>query len=326
MVMLQHAMEATGLEIPERTHFALIWLNLGETGVVAFFFVSGFVIPLSLEKWNSVPHFWLNRAFRIYPMYIFTYLAGLLLIGSPPLSAIPANFAEHLFFIQGFFNTANFVPVAWTLGLEAVWYFVFTLAFVLSLNRNIPWLVVFSSLTIVAGCTLSLTGMVRTPMGRVDLLVICVLGLLCLRRELGNMAAKAFVIALTFLSFFVAAGLFVGFNLRPSDTVLTPTFRCVAISWLLGAALFLIPFFRRSWFLTGNAPVRYLGKISYSIYLLHPLVISVMLGWLGQAVTGWFAIGLIMGLTVAVSHFTYRFIEYPAISLSHAIRLSKRSA
>jgi len=52
--MLQHSLYQSGLlggQPPETlTGFIPNWLELGETGVVAFFLVSGFVIPLSLEK------------------------------------------------------------------------------------------------------------------------------------------------------------------------------------------------------------------------------------------------------------------------------------
>ena len=74
LVMLQHSLYQSGLlgDWPnsELTGFDPNWLELGETGVVAFFLVSGFVIPLSLEKTANFKVFWLHRALRIYPLYI----------------------------------------------------------------------------------------------------------------------------------------------------------------------------------------------------------------------------------------------------------------
>ncbi len=44
-------------------------MNLGRAGVFSFFIVSGFVIPFSLERSNSLRKFWINRIFRLYPIY-----------------------------------------------------------------------------------------------------------------------------------------------------------------------------------------------------------------------------------------------------------------
>jgi peptidoglycan/LPS O-acetylase OafA/YrhL len=65
-VMLQHSLYQSGL-LGDFAHHATLTgfiptrLELGETGVVAFFLVSGFVIPLSLEKTASFMLFWLHR-------------------------------------------------------------------------------------------------------------------------------------------------------------------------------------------------------------------------------------------------------------------------
>lgn len=329
LVMLQHSMENTGIEIVDRNHFALSLLNLGEVGVVAFFFVSGFVIPLSLEKWNSIPHFWINRGFRIYPLYICTYFATAALL-SPAgfwLFKMPANFMLHLFFVQGLFsNIPNFVGVAWTLGLEAVWYVGFTFLFAMRINKKVPILLGLSATGAIAGCILSLGHVVRMPMGRLNLLLICVAGLFCLRLDQKDVSNRAFVRAIALLAPLVAIGLYVGFFLRPGSSPITPTFACVAISWSLGAALFFIPFFHRTWLPTNNAVSRYLGKISYSIYLLHPLVIAVMTRIFSHSIiSGWYLVAVIATGTVALSSLTYKFIEYPMISLSHALRPSRKA-
>ena len=55
---------------------------LGVFGVTIFFIISGFVIPLSIEKYN-IKTFLLKRFFRLYP----TYFA----IRAPPFSEIPQS-------------------------------------------------------------------------------------------------------------------------------------------------------------------------------------------------------------------------------------------
>jgi peptidoglycan/LPS O-acetylase OafA/YrhL len=80
LVMLQHTLYQSGLlgsDLTRLTGFIPTWLELGETGVVAFFIVSGFVIPLSLEKTNDFRLFWVHRALRIYPLYALIYCTTL---------------------------------------------------------------------------------------------------------------------------------------------------------------------------------------------------------------------------------------------------------
>ena len=327
LVMLQHSMENTGIEVLEKGHIGLSWLNLGEVGVVAFFFVSGFVIPLSLEKWNNIAHFWVNRVFRIYPLYIFTYFLAAALTASAGfwISQMPLNFLVHLFFVQGLFgNITSFISVAWTLALEAVWYVGFTFLFFFRLNKKIPALVGLSVAAGLAGCAIAMANLVRMPMGRLGLLLICVSGLLCLRRDQKDVSNRVFFPAIAALGVVIAIGLYVGFSLRPGTSPIAPSFVCIAISWPLGAALFFIPFFRRSWPLTNNGLVRYLGKISYSIYLLHGVVINLLCNLFRHSiVSGWYLVAIIAAVTIALSGVTYRFIEYPMISLSHALRPAK---
>ena len=45
-------------------------IDLGKYGVLLFFLVSGYVIPMSLERHGSLRRFWIGRLFRIYPAYL----------------------------------------------------------------------------------------------------------------------------------------------------------------------------------------------------------------------------------------------------------------
>ena len=70
-------------------HLAIMrHIDLGKYGVLLFFLVSGYVIPMSLERHGSLRRFWIGRLFRIYP----AYLAAIALVGAlaPPAAAWPA--------------------------------------------------------------------------------------------------------------------------------------------------------------------------------------------------------------------------------------------
>src|SRR5687768_11000857 len=52
------------------------WFNFGQYGVMVFFLVSGYVVPVSLERRGSIAGFWINRVFRLYPLWIVTAIIG----------------------------------------------------------------------------------------------------------------------------------------------------------------------------------------------------------------------------------------------------------
>jgi peptidoglycan/LPS O-acetylase OafA/YrhL len=138
-VMLQHSLCQSGLlggRPPEKlTGFVPTWLELGETGVVAFFLVSGFVIPLSLEKTAQLRLLWIHRVLRIYPLYMTIFALTFLAMAGGDIHTLDAfilNFVSHVLFIQEYTNQEGFVGGAWTLSLEMVWYISISFALILS--------------------------------------------------------------------------------------------------------------------------------------------------------------------------------------------------
>ena len=63
-VCFEHAGYRLWPHFREVTHS---YFSFGKFGLTAFFLTSGFVIPYSLERSNSLRRFWVNRFFRLYP-------------------------------------------------------------------------------------------------------------------------------------------------------------------------------------------------------------------------------------------------------------------
>jgi peptidoglycan/LPS O-acetylase OafA/YrhL len=324
IVMLQHSMEAGRVETLEKGHFALSFLNLGETGVLAFFLVSGFVIPFSLEKWDDVKHFWISRVFRIYPLYLFMYFVTLLVYHAKyEFSALGHlyNFAAHLLFIQEYLGQKDFVAGSWTLSLEAIWYLAFTCLFVSALNKKDAPIIAGTVALSLLAASLSLAQVARIPMGRVGFLDACVVGLLCYRYEQGSLVPKRFFGGVCLLLLVITLNLSVGFYFRPGTSMLAPTYRCVMLSWALGVAVFFVPFLTRGSSAWSNRLLTFVGKISYSIYLVHPILINMVSR---LQLTGIPFVALVFVSAIPVSTLTYRFIEAPGIAFAHSLR--KRTA
>jgi peptidoglycan/LPS O-acetylase OafA/YrhL len=97
--------------------------DFGRIGVVLFFGVSGFVIPGSLKAGEHPGTFWVRRFFRLYPVYWLSILLVLatqwmFFAKSFSLYQIIAN----LTMLQNFLHAENLEGVYWTLKLELMFY------------------------------------------------------------------------------------------------------------------------------------------------------------------------------------------------------------
>ena len=322
LVMLQHSLEQSGL-------LASGWLgnvmpgglNLGETGVTIFFLVSGFVISLSIEKTSSFCLFWIHRAFRLYPLYITIYILTFILSGGGGIHSareLFVNAISNLLFIQEYVGQKDFVDGSWTLSLEMVWYVAISVAFVLFLNKETNLLVGLSVLISILAQICCATSF-HLPMGRLSLLVCCVFGLVCYRRERNDISKKHFAILFGILLITIALNLFVGFHLFPGATP-TATFRMAIDSWALAGLIYFLFFFMRRKSVWGQPIFSFLGRISYSIYLLHLVILDQLYPTSLNNRAEIIYITFISSISAAA--LTYNFIEAPFIRFGHSFKTS----
>ena len=314
-VLASHLLEEF---VPETKSWSRSSFNLGEVGVVAFFLVSGFVIPLSLERNRSVTAFGVGRIFRIYPLYLAALVAsvGLAWLGIKPFqehvgSDLPRFWLTHLLMVQEYAGESglNVVEGSWTLLLEMVWYAGIALLFIVGLNRRTRLLAFLSAAGVAALATASLCLDRRLPMGRICLLQSCIVGMVFFRTYRHEMKVRE-------------ALLWLGLNMAATGFALWTAFGhfqhkeyalcCVAPSWLAGYALFFGLFFVRESPLAKAWLLDYIGEISYSVYLLHPLVLYSLSAWLGA---NWQTFILTIAVSLPAAHFSYHWIEKPAIEV-----------
>jgi peptidoglycan/LPS O-acetylase OafA/YrhL len=320
LVLLQHSLYQSGLlgDWPggELTGFIPNWLELGETGVVAFFLVSGFVIPLSLEKTRDFGLFWIHRALRIYPLYITVFVVTIVIKEGGGIHSIRGWLLDglsHIFFLQEYLRLENFVGGSWTLFLEMVWYIAISVLALIYLNKR-PNVLVCLSLLISVLAQIACAFGHHLPMGRLSMLICCVLGLVCYRREQGDISNRNFFVLSGLLTFIIALNLFVGFKLFPRANP-SVSFQTAIDSWALAAVIFFIPFFMRQIALWDHSTLSFLGRISYSVYLLHGIILMLLIRLHG--------VGLIVVafvVTLGLSTLTYQFIELPPIRFGHSLK------
>ncbi|HEU4349433.1 MAG TPA: acyltransferase [Actinoplanes sp.] len=124
---------------PER-HLAIFRvIDLGKYGVLLFFLVSGYVIPMSLERHGSLRRFWIGRLCRIYP----AYLAAIALV-VVTTATVPAVLREetvssllgHATMLSDPLGLRGAVRPFWTLSYEMVFYLVVSGLFAWRLHRH----------------------------------------------------------------------------------------------------------------------------------------------------------------------------------------------
>jgi peptidoglycan/LPS O-acetylase OafA/YrhL len=320
LVLLQHSLYQSGLlgdlSRGELTGFIPNWLELGETGVVAFFLVSGFVIPLSLEKTRDFGLFWIHRALRIYPLYITVFVVTIVIKEGGGIHSIRGWLLDglsHIFFLQEYLRLENFVGGSWTLFLEMVWYIAISVLALIYLNKR-PNVLVCLSLLISVLAQIACAFGHHLPMGRLSMLICCVLGLVCYRREQGDISNRNFFVLSGLLTFIIALNLFVGFKLFPSANP-SASFKTAIDSWALAAVIFFVPFFMRQTALWDHSTLSFLGRISYSIYLLHGLILMSLVRLHGIEL-----VVVAFVVTLGLSTLSYRFIELPPIRFGHSLK------
>jgi peptidoglycan/LPS O-acetylase OafA/YrhL len=328
LVLLQHSLYQSGLlgDWPARalTGFIPNWLELGETGVVAFFLVSGFVIPLSLERTGDFGLFWVHRVLRIYPLYVLVFVITIVVTGGGEVHSIRGwllNGLAHAFFLQEYLGQENFVGGSWTLSLEMAWYIGISGLFLISLNKNAV-VVVGLGLLVSILAQLSCAVGHHLPMGRLSMLMCCVFGLVCYRHDQGDISDRSFAVLSALLCFTIVSNLYVGFKLFPSFNSSVP-FKTVIDSWSVAAVIFFVPFFMRQATLWEHSIFGFLGRISYSVYLLHGVVLYLLAR---TSLDGIRLIVVAFVVTIGLATLAYQFIELPPIRFGHSLKRRPRIA
>ncbi len=263
-VMLVHLYlmpKATGLWPSGVPEGVTLVLGTGGRGVELFFVISGYLIPASLRRHGSVGRFLVERVMRIMPLYVLLHLVVFLvgpwiaykfLAGLTPL-AYATSFTANLLFLAPLVDLPLAQQNAWSLTYEALFY-VWTAAAFLALGsgRNRIALV-----PLVVGAAILVWLFPPASYFAVGI----GFAMLDAPRRIGRTAGLPIGLA----SLAAMYGL------------------CEHVSVFAGlpfaALLFMLVLDPGSGFATllGGRWLRYLGRVSYSLYLVHPFVLFAIL-------------------------------------------------
>jgi peptidoglycan/LPS O-acetylase OafA/YrhL len=305
----------------------------GSTGVSMFFVVSAFTLSISWFSRKDGSHqtrnFYLRRVFRIVPLFYFLLMVTLLrdryvwhTIHSVKEILLSASMLFNL--VPG--HSTGIVWASWTIGVEILFYMMFPLVMKLG-STPVRLLVCFSGSLVLA--FLYYQGLQHSPlsnMKKVEFLPtslalhipVFVLGIITYTifarkrfrqirsRWVGGVLVAA---ALTLHLTFAYSGMYLG----------KVGANWSALAWtMLVLGLVIYP-------LTAivNPVTRFYGRISYSVYLNHPLVIVLLMRVYVRIYqyVHWPVLGLLICFAATFTvltpwaYLTYRLVEQPWIRL-----------
>jgi peptidoglycan/LPS O-acetylase OafA/YrhL len=325
-VLLQHTTEeTTTFSATHRTFlfWSFRWFNLGRSGVAAFFLVSGFVIPYSLERANSLRVFWVSRFFRLYPLFWFSLLVvlGYHLAGNDVMmrgyeATWKKTLLVNITMLEEFVHYPHAIGLYWTLTLELVFYILFSALFALGVNKRTLLFAWLGLGVMLATAAANAVLQKKLPVSRVGLLSFALLGTAAFRYYAGLITKRDLSLLAVGATIVFALAFSMGFRSPMLTTDAVEEWSSVSMftSYAGGAILFALVFLFRA----GDFPfpLRWLGMISYSVYLLHYPCWLAMMGIPHHgAISGplW-QLG-VLSLTCVVASASYLLIEKPAVEL-----------
>ncbi|MEZ5862921.1 MAG: acyltransferase [Geminicoccaceae bacterium] len=327
----RNAFPMSGLEAT-LLHESITRIDPGKVGVLVFFAISGYVVPFSLRRPLAHPlrEFVGNRFFRLMPAYWFSLVAGVLLIAwfeQRPTDL--AGWLGNLVLAPQLLGREPLLDVYWTLQVELVFYVAcagLAALGLIHLRHLAGWLAMLGLAGALAAAAIKHFLLIDLPVGLALWLALMFWGFAAREADISGDRLVARQVQLLFWAFLLALGpiCYLGYDRLPS---VYGTWQSYFWSYVLAVLIFWAFAIRWPW---SAGWLTWVGRISYSVYLLHVLCIIVLGAWLGPwlagQVPGVVFIGLVGLASVAVSALTFGWLERPAIGVGRELNRRWRTA
>jgi peptidoglycan/LPS O-acetylase OafA/YrhL len=343
MVIVNHAGSITGLSGWLR-HFT----GLMSYGVQLFFVISAYTIFMtytaSVARGSTAParDFLVRRLFRIVPVYWMGILLYTLVYGLDSRGWLPGpevwHFPLHIFLLNIWHPDvqSSVVPGGWSISVEVMFYLIVPLCF--TLVRDLKQAVAFTAMAMIAGPlaveifahaiapevadmspVLLKHWWERNPLNQLGCFGVGILLYFAVQAGWQRRFAhwRANLGLMLIVALLVIAG-------DSSRIAFPQSQHLFALAFgVFGLALAAIP-----WRIIVNPCLEFLGRVSYSGYLIHFLVLKQLtLVFPGAPGAGYFLsiLGAAFVITVPLAYLSYLWIEQPAIALGKKIIAKPRT-
>ncbi len=265
---LQHAAHATLVE----------YFSPGRMAVVAFFCISGFVIPFSFRGRYPLLSFPISRVFRLYPAFWLAVLAGAAvgyITGDDIVS--PARLLVNLTMLHLLVGVGSIIGVDWTLLIEWVFYGVCYLMFAAAIlgrpRYQFAAMLTFLGIALAAGAWRWVHPSSGLPLGIPTYLAAMHFGTLARMHLLDRtvVSRNQYLAAIGCLVGGVLLAYFLAYWKAENEQL---GYWASNTGYFAGIAIFLLCIHLQLF--TGRVTV-FLGRISYSVYLLHPVAVVLLM-------------------------------------------------
>ncbi|MGR9149586.1 acyltransferase family protein [Rhizobium leguminosarum] len=300
-------------------HARLDWAPGGAVGVSVFFVLSGYFICSILMrdemlKGPNVLKFVLRRVGRIYPMYI-VYIAAVSLFLFFTDQEKWISLKPWLFDLLTFKAVAGVwvgysIGVLWTLTVE-IWFYLsfpFVLLAIVSFPSNATLhRRLLTGFAIVACGSLAANIIPHTGItpGYYDHFLLGAVAAVVAKSDAIRYFGRPPTMTIGFLIIFIMV-------LVPYPGARDMQWHMQSLIAGFGASIVILASIARSP-LYQLAPIAFIGRISFSIYLVHALLLDVM----SRQIESWYGLPVYLSSVIAISALTYRFVEKPANAFVH---------
>lgn len=302
--------------------FLTDFLDLGKIGVGLFFILSGFVISFSLKRGTSVQSFFIKRFFRLYPLFWISIFLGIIILWQevPSTNTIVANVTM----LPNFFGQPAIIGVYWTLQIELIFYIIAAILFKLNYlhaTKKVFYISVFFLIVALFFSFMRFYLEKKIPVALPLALSIMFFGSMFMNFVVTNNSSSKnysykysiiFILVMPLISY-LAYNIDFGFHEK----------------WYRYLLSYYIAFFSFILLVTKikiyNQVLVYLGVISYSTYLMHPLVIAILSTLkLDLFLNNILFLLLTISISIIVSIVSFKLLEQNFIQLSRNFLLWRK--
>jgi peptidoglycan/LPS O-acetylase OafA/YrhL len=341
MVVVYHLVELVHVALPTtlgfvKTHFGL--------GVPLFYALSGFVLSHGyqhrLESRGQVRAFFARRFFRIAPLF-YAVVGAWLVIHYLLWDKVQTSQALFLnaTFLYGLVPGAHMsiAWAGWSIGVEMLFYALFPFISLWATSGRSAWALFAGSLVFSAAVQNTFLGLSLDSYAYMNLgtqLPFFMVGVACSRTwaDIGYPRSPRWS-RILLLAFAAAAVVMVAVPAAWTFLYSVPMGNLEHNAWTLIFGALVLAAYTGRFSLLESGPLRRLGKLSFSVYLVHPLI---MLAFIELGLSPWLAAHferpLVQFLCAAVgavaciwaaSELTFRLIEQPGMALGRRVTMKQ---
>lgn len=278
--------------------------DFGKIGVVIFFFISGYLIPISLLN-KKTKDFLIGRFLRLYPAYWFSILLFIIINKGDNWNTIMVN----LTMFQKFIGFSDLIGVFWTLQIEWVFYLLCLLFFSLGFFKRLFFVLNISYFFILIALIFSVLRYYtdfKLPVALFLALSVMFLGMLLrfYEKKIVDLNRRQIIYPFIFFIIFLFPICVLAYN---KDYGFQETWYRYFFSYSIAIGIFIL-FYR---YHISNGVTLFLGRISYSLYLLHPICLQVSARFFlidRRENLYFFTFSSVIG-SILISYFSYMYIE-----------------